>query len=168
MPPEAPFTRAQIVAALEGARIETRNLFCGNLLRHPAYAGIEHRVVGKLTNSDAITTGTFFIGVYPGLTAEMIKTGFLQQSSFDKVDMYCSPERQVLILQCILTFHREAEAAMKVGLPLPKITAMPIRGEIVRLKSSLPNDEAASGQEILDRIRRSFAEAGVGTEGAAS
>lgn len=102
------------------------------------------------------------------LTAEMIKTGFLQQSSFDKVDMYCSPERQVLILQCILTFHREAEAAMKAGLPLPKITAMPIRGEIVRLKSSLSNDEAASGQELLERIRRSFAEAGAGTEGAAS
>jgi V/A-type H+-transporting ATPase subunit A len=102
------------------------------------------------------------------LTAEMIKTGFLQQSSFDKVDMYCSPERQVLILQCILTFHREAEAAMKAGLPLPKITAMPIRGEIVRLKSSLPNGDIASGQETLDRIRRSFAEAGAGTEGAAS
>jgi CDP-6-deoxy-D-xylo-4-hexulose-3-dehydrase len=71
--PEAPFTRAQLVAALEGARIETRNLFCGNLLRHPAYAGIEHRVAGNLSNSDAITTGTFFIGVYPGLTGEMIQ-----------------------------------------------------------------------------------------------
>ena len=36
--PEAPFTRAELVNALETARIETRNLFCGNLLRHPAYA----------------------------------------------------------------------------------------------------------------------------------
>ena len=71
--PGAPFTRAELVAALETARIETRNLFCGNLLRHPAYAGIEHRVVGALTNSDVITTNTFFIGVYPGLTAEMIQ-----------------------------------------------------------------------------------------------
>ena len=71
--PEAPFTRAELVGALETARIETRNLFCGNLLRHPAYAGIQHRVVGPLTNSDVITTTTFFIGVYPGLTAEMIQ-----------------------------------------------------------------------------------------------
>ena len=70
--PEAPFTRADLVSALEAARIETRNLFCGNLLRHPAYADIEHRVVGPLTNSDIITTSTFFIGVYPGLTPEMI------------------------------------------------------------------------------------------------
>jgi CDP-6-deoxy-D-xylo-4-hexulose-3-dehydrase len=71
--PEAPFTRAELVNALETARIETRNLFCGNLLRHPAYAEIEHRVVGSLANSDVITTNTFFIGVYPGLTGEMIR-----------------------------------------------------------------------------------------------
>ncbi|MGA2178495.1 MAG: lipopolysaccharide biosynthesis protein RfbH [Verrucomicrobiota bacterium] len=71
--PEAPFTRAELVNALETARIETRNLFCGNLLRHPAYNDIEHRVVGSLANSDVITTNTFFIGVYPGLTEEMIR-----------------------------------------------------------------------------------------------
>ena len=66
-------SRADLVSALEAARIETRNLFCGNLLRHPAYADIEHRVVGLLTNSDVVTTNTFFIGVYPGLTEEMIR-----------------------------------------------------------------------------------------------
>lgn len=71
--PEAPFKRAELVNALETARIETRNLFCGNLLRHPAYADITHRVAGPLTNSDIITTNTFFIGVYPGLTGEMIE-----------------------------------------------------------------------------------------------
>jgi len=71
--PEAPFKRAELVNALETARIETRNLFCGNLLRHPAYANIEHRVAGSLANSDIITTNTFFIGVYPGLTEEMIR-----------------------------------------------------------------------------------------------
>lgn len=71
--PAAPFTRAELVTALELARIETRNLFCGNLLRHPAYTDIPHRVVGPLTNSDTITTNTFFIGVYPGLTSDMIR-----------------------------------------------------------------------------------------------
>jgi CDP-6-deoxy-D-xylo-4-hexulose-3-dehydrase len=71
--PEAPFTRGDLVSALEAARIETRNLFAGNLLRHPAFADIDHRVVGPLTNTDMITTNTFFIGVYPGLTPEMIR-----------------------------------------------------------------------------------------------
>jgi CDP-4-dehydro-6-deoxyglucose reductase, E1 len=73
VPPDAPFTRAELVNTLETARIETRNLFCGNLLRHPAYADIAHRVVGPLTHSDVITTSTFFLGVYPGLTPEMIQ-----------------------------------------------------------------------------------------------
>ncbi|HNQ88844.1 MAG TPA: lipopolysaccharide biosynthesis protein RfbH [Verrucomicrobiota bacterium] len=71
--PEAPFARSDIVQALEAARIETRNLFCGNLLRHPAYAGIPHRVAGSLAHSDHVTTHTFFIGVYPGLTNAMIR-----------------------------------------------------------------------------------------------
>ena len=70
--PEAPFTRAELVNALETAYIETRNLFCGNLLRHPAYAEIDYRVVGRLANTDLITNSTFFLGVYPGLTEEMI------------------------------------------------------------------------------------------------
>jgi CDP-6-deoxy-D-xylo-4-hexulose-3-dehydrase len=70
--PESGLTRAEVVGALEAAKIETRNLFCGNLLRHPAYQDIEHRVVGSLSNTDLITSNTFFVGVYPGLTPPMI------------------------------------------------------------------------------------------------
>jgi CDP-6-deoxy-D-xylo-4-hexulose-3-dehydrase len=65
---EAGFTRNEITAHLENKKIETRSLFSGNLLLHPAFENIEHRVVGDLKNSDLITTNTFFIGVYPGLT----------------------------------------------------------------------------------------------------
>ncbi|WP_395365363.1 lipopolysaccharide biosynthesis protein RfbH [Streptomyces sp. YH02] len=69
---EAPFTRAEFVDFLEGRRIGTRRLFAGNLTRHPAYIDQPHRVVGTLVNSDVITDQTFWIGVYPGLTDEMI------------------------------------------------------------------------------------------------
>ena len=65
---DAGFSRADIVRHLEENRIETRNLFSGNLLRHPAFENIEHRVVGDLTNTDLITRNSFFIGVYSGLT----------------------------------------------------------------------------------------------------
>ncbi|MFF4442352.1 lipopolysaccharide biosynthesis protein RfbH [Streptomyces sp. NPDC001621] len=70
--PRASFTRADLVAFLENRKIGTRRLFAGNLTRHPAYAGQPHRVVGELTNSDIITEHTFWIGVYPGLTDEML------------------------------------------------------------------------------------------------
>jgi len=63
----APFTRLDITNALEAKKIQTRGLFAGNILRHPAFANIAHRVVGDLANSDLVTRDTFFVGVYPGI-----------------------------------------------------------------------------------------------------
>ncbi len=70
--PGAPFTRSQLIRFLEDRKIGTRQLFAGNLTRHPAYQNQPYRVVGDLTNSDIITEGTFWVGVYPALTDEMI------------------------------------------------------------------------------------------------
>ncbi len=68
----APFSRLDLVTFLESKKIVTRSLFAGNLLRHPAYVNIEKKVVGTLTNSDAIMNNGFWIGVYPGITQDMI------------------------------------------------------------------------------------------------
>lgn len=70
--PTAGYTRAELVAFLESRRISTRRLFGGNLTRHPAYADVHYRVSGDLDNSDVVTMDTFWVGVYPGLTTEMI------------------------------------------------------------------------------------------------
>jgi CDP-6-deoxy-D-xylo-4-hexulose-3-dehydrase len=64
---DAGFTRADLTAFLEANRIETRGLFSGNLLRHPAFESIERRVVGDLSNTDIVMNNTFFVGVYPGI-----------------------------------------------------------------------------------------------------
>ena len=70
--PDAPFTRHELVQWLDVRKIATRQLFGGNLLRQPAYRDIRHRVVGELTNTDVVMRGTFWLGVYPGITDAMV------------------------------------------------------------------------------------------------
>ena len=75
--PEAGFTRNELTGFLESRKIQTRNLFAGNLLRHPAFdemrkSGEGYRVVGELKNTDFVMNNGFWIGVYPGMKPEML------------------------------------------------------------------------------------------------
>lgn len=64
--------RYDLVNYLEKNKIMTRMLFGGNLTRQPAYEDVEYRVAGDLKNTDLVMNNTFFIGVYPGITDEII------------------------------------------------------------------------------------------------
>ena len=71
--PEAPFTRNQVTARLEERKIATRLLFGGNLTRQPAYRDCEYRVVGSLSNTDFVMNQVFWIGLYPGISPEILE-----------------------------------------------------------------------------------------------
>lgn len=75
---DAGFTRNELTSFLESRKIQTRNLFAGNLIKHPAFdemrkSGEGYRVVGELKMTDFIMNNGFWIGVYPGMTSEMLQ-----------------------------------------------------------------------------------------------
>ena len=71
------FSRNELVEYLENNNIQTRNLFAGNMLRHPMFDALvkdqEYRVIGELPNTDKIMNDSFWIGLYPGMGDEAIK-----------------------------------------------------------------------------------------------
>jgi CDP-6-deoxy-D-xylo-4-hexulose-3-dehydrase len=70
--PDAPFSRVEVIRFLEERKIDSRTLFGGNLVRQPAYSDVRYRTIGSLPNSDLVMNQLFWIGVYPGLTEEML------------------------------------------------------------------------------------------------
>jgi CDP-4-dehydro-6-deoxyglucose reductase, E1 len=70
---EAAFTRNKLVQHLEKNLIGTRLLFGGNLIRQPAYKDQKYRVIGDLAHTDYVMNNAFWIGLYPGLTEDMLK-----------------------------------------------------------------------------------------------
>jgi len=66
------FTREDIVSYLNQNKIGTRNLFAGNIIKQPYFKNIEYKVVGELKNTDFIMENSFWVGIYPGITFEML------------------------------------------------------------------------------------------------
>ena len=74
---DAGFTRTALTKYLESKKVQTRNLFAGNILKHPAFQqykeDVDYRVSGSLAVTDQIMNDTFWIGVYPGMTDEKLQ-----------------------------------------------------------------------------------------------
>jgi CDP-6-deoxy-D-xylo-4-hexulose-3-dehydrase len=70
--PKHPVNREDLLRFLDSRKIGTRLLFAGNITKQPAYKDVDFRVVGDLTNTDVVMTRSFWVGVYPGLTTQMM------------------------------------------------------------------------------------------------
>ncbi|MGI5174111.1 V-type ATP synthase subunit A [Treponema sp. OMZ 840] len=91
------------------------------------------------------------------VVAEMIKNGFLQQNAFDEIDVYSVPEKQILILQLMMSFYKKSLAVIRQGAPLIKLTGLAVREELVRIKTSIANDKIGEIAAIAKRMDDEFA-----------
>jgi V/A-type H+-transporting ATPase subunit A len=88
--------------------------------------------------------------------ARMIKIGILQQNSFDNVDTYCSPEKQLKLVRLMIKFYKEAQKALREGTPLSDIRAMPIITTLLKAKFEIPDDQVSKLDDIDKRLTEEF------------
>ncbi|MEP0825910.1 MAG: V-type ATP synthase subunit A [Nitrososphaera sp.] len=94
--------------------------------------------------------------------ARMVKIGILQQNSFDKVDTYCSPEKQVKLVKLMVKFYKEAQKALKAGTSLADIRAMPIIPALLKAKFEIPEEQLSKLDELDKQIDDGFRKAAAG------
>jgi len=88
--------------------------------------------------------------------ARIIKVGFLQQTAYDPIDSYTNPKRQVALLRIIVAFYKEAGAALKAGVPLQSVRAMPVIAKIMRARFEIKDDELFKISDLTDEMNAAF------------
>jgi V/A-type H+/Na+-transporting ATPase subunit A len=94
--------------------------------------------------------------------ARIVKIGILQQNSFDKVDTYCSPQKQVKLVRLMVKFYKEAQKALKAGTPLADIRAMPIIPALLKAKFEIPEEQLNKLDDLDRQIDDQFRKAAGG------
>jgi len=88
--------------------------------------------------------------------ARMIKIGILQQNSFDNVDTYCSPEKQLKLVRLMIKFYKESQKALREGIPLTDIRALPIITTLLKAKFEIPDDQVSKLDNLDNRLSEEF------------
>jgi V/A-type H+/Na+-transporting ATPase subunit A len=88
--------------------------------------------------------------------ARMLKIGILQQNSFDKVDTYCGPAKQLKLVRLMVKFYKEAQKALKEGKSLADIRALPIITTLLKAKFEVTDEEVAKLEDIEKQLTDSF------------
>ncbi|HSB56768.1 MAG TPA: V-type ATP synthase subunit A [Nitrosopumilaceae archaeon] len=88
--------------------------------------------------------------------ARMIKIGILQQNSFDSVDTYCSPKKQLKLLKLMVNFYKGGQRALKEGATLPDIRAMSVISNMLKARMEVPDDQIAKLDQIDSMMDEQF------------
>ncbi len=89
-------------------------------------------------------------------TCTLFKNAFLQQNSFDPNDMYCTPEKQIKMLQVILDFYDRGVEVIRKGANIHQIKKLEVYSDILRIKFAVRNDEIEKIDAIRDKLGRSM------------
>ena len=96
-------------------------------------------------------------------TARLLREGFLQQNALDEVDSYATIEKQMRMLQIILHFHERSVRIIAKGCPIIVIHDLPIVNTLVRMKTTVPNEQVEQIDEIwkaldeqMDRVKKDY------------
>jgi len=90
--------------------------------------------------------------------ARMIKIGILQQNSFDKVDTYCGPEKQLKLVQLMVKFYNESLKSLKEGVSLSDIRSLPIIPSLLKAKFEIPDEQVSKLNELESKMDTQFKE----------
>jgi V/A-type H+-transporting ATPase subunit A len=90
--------------------------------------------------------------------ARMIKIGILQQNSFDKVDTYCGPEKQLKLVQLMVKFYNESLKSLKEGISLSDIRSLPIIPSLLKAKFEIPDEQVSKLNELESKMDTQFKE----------
>jgi len=85
--------------------------------------------------------------------ARMIREGFLQQSAYDPVDSFCSPQKQFRMLRLFVMFYELALEAINRGVSLADVRSLPVISELLRAKYTIPNDKLEEFDKLEQRVK---------------
>jgi V/A-type H+-transporting ATPase subunit A len=88
--------------------------------------------------------------------ARMIQIGFLQQSAYDEIDAYCSPQKQVKMLRTLVAYHKEALRALSSGVPLIKVRSMQVISKLLRAKFAIKNEDLKQLDALTNEMLAEF------------
>ena len=110
----------------------------------------------KLVGSDALPDSQNFILE----VCSLFKNAFLQQNAFDEIDRYCSPEKQIAMMNIILSYYDAGSEAISKGVPMVKIRRLSVVQDISRMRFNVSNDKIEDIDKLELKLHRSLAQLG--------
>lgn len=132
----------------------------------PQWAELRDEIMGLLQQENRLQQVVKLVGpdVLPDSqrvvleAAALFKNAFLQQDSFDPVDMYCPLQKQVKMLTLVLLFYRLASRAIQRGVTLVAVRGLRIYREMMRMRHTVKNDEIEKLDGMASALERAVAE----------